>query len=172
MRNVSRTFAAVAYFLIGALLLDCMPWQAFAGDDLAVRNVRFEINGELVRIYYDLSGSPDKLYRVSVTLRKQSDPTFSAVPVHVSGDLGGIVLPGDKRRVTWDFLKDFPGGLQGDDYYFVVEVEAPASEGLSTWWWVGGGAVVVGGVIAILAKGGSTNPPQPSPQFPTPPSRP
>ena len=43
----------------------------------------------------------------------KSDPTFSAVPLHVSGDLGGIVLPGDKRRVTWDFLKDFPAGLPG-----------------------------------------------------------
>jgi hypothetical protein len=173
MRNVSKTFAAVCYILIGAFLLECFPAWGFASDDLAVRNVRFEINGELVRIWYDLFGSPDQLYRVSVTLKRQSDPTFSATPIHVSGDLGGIVLPGDRRRITWDFFKDFPNGLPGDDYYFVVEVEAPQSEGISPWWWVGGGAVVVGGVIALLAKGGGTTPPPPPPgEFPLPPERP
>ncbi len=172
MRNVSKTFAAVTYLLVGALLLECFPMRALAQGDLAVRNVRFEINGELIRIYYDLSGSPDKLYRVAVTLRRQSDPTFSAVPLHVSGDLGGIVLPGDKRRVTWDFLKDFPAGLPGNDYYFVVDVEAPQSEGLSSWWYVGGGAVVLGGLIALLAHGSTTQPPLPPDNFPTPPQRP
>ncbi len=166
MRNVSKTFAAVTYLLVGALILECFPLRAVAQDDLAVRNVRFEITGELIRIYYDLSGSPDKLYRVSVTLRRKSDPTFSAVPMHVSGDLGGIVLPGDKRRVTWDFLKDFPAGLPGDDYYFVIDVEAPASEGLDPWWYVGGGALVLGGLIALLAHGTTTPPSSSTAKFP------
>ncbi|MGA9119981.1 MAG: hypothetical protein WB699_11510 [Bacteroidota bacterium] len=172
MRNGSKTFIAACYILVGVLVVECFPALVFAQGDLAVRNVRFEIAGELVRVYYDLDGASDKLYRVSITLKRQSDPQFSATPTHVSGDLGSIVLPGEKRRVTWDFLKDFPAGLQGNDYYFVVEAEGPPSEGLSPWVWVGGGAFVLGGLIALLAKGGTTTPPIPPDNFPTPPERP
>ena len=39
-------------------------------DEIAVRNVRYEVTGELVRIYYDLVGPLDKVHKVALYLRR------------------------------------------------------------------------------------------------------
>jgi hypothetical protein len=161
-------------FLAGVFVLHLLPVAAFAEDEkIAVLNVRYEVVGELVYVYYDLKGPLDRPQKVSVTLFRESTPLFVYRPVNLTGDIGGLVFPGEKRRVVWDFTKEFPEGLIGSDYYFAVEASLIEPESSSTWLWIAGGAAVVGGVVALIILGGNeSTPPPPVTGFPNPPGRP
>jgi len=163
--------------LAAALLAEALPPALWAGreDTATVENVRFEVAGDLIRIHYDLNAPIDKVHAVRLMLRRESDIVFLYHPLNLTGDVGTIVFPGQRRRIVWDFTKEFPEGLSGDDYYFIVDAEYIEPERMSPWIWVGGGAAVVGGVVGIilLSKGSDTPPPTPGPVgFPLPPSRP
>ncbi len=112
--------------LVAALIVQ-LAAPAFAEDVVAVTNVRFEVRGELIYVYYDLAGDNQKAHGVSLYLRRESEPSFVYRPVNVTGEVGTIVFPASGKRITWEFAKDFPDGLQGEDYYFEVEAEAPES---------------------------------------------
>jgi hypothetical protein len=166
---------ALCYILAWLICAELVPAVTFGGDgETAVRNVRYEVSGELVRIYYDLVGPLDKVHKVALYLHREGDSTFAYRPVYLTGDVGSIVFPGEKRRITWDFLKDFPEGVKGDDFYFTVQAERVQTEGINPLYWIGGGVAVVGGVVAIvlLSKEDTPPPPPPSPGFPAPPGRP
>ena len=158
------------------LLAESMPLaMAFGeGEATSIDNVRFEASADLIKIYYDLNAPVDLVHDVRITLRRESDITFTYRPLNITGDVGTIVVPGQKRRVVWEILKEFPDGLQGDDFYFVIEAEHVEPEGTTPWLWIGGGAAVVGGVVLLLSLGGKDEPPIiPTPNvFPQPPSRP
>ena len=165
---------AVRIALVATLMFQ-FAVPAVAADELGVTNVRFEVQGELIYVYYDLAGDVEKAHRVAVYLRRESEPTFVYRPLNVTGEIGTIVFPGSAKRITWEFTKDFPEGLQGEDYYFEVEAEAPESTGgISPLVFIGGGIAVVGGIVAIvLAGGGDDGPPPVTPTgFPQPPGRP
>jgi len=174
MIALSGRLKGLCYILAGLICLELVPVVVLADDEIAVRNVRYELTGELVRVYYDLVGPLDKVHKVAIYLRREGDSTFAYRPVYLTGDVGSIVFPGEKRRITWDFLKDFPDGIQGDDFFFTVEAEMVRAPGVNPLYWIGGGAAVVGGVLAIvlLSKGGEPPPPPPTPGFPSPPGRP
>ncbi|MCK5573622.1 MAG: hypothetical protein KAJ12_12715, partial [Bacteroidetes bacterium] len=138
----------------------------------AIQNVRFEVAGELVYVYYDLIGPADRIHKISLTIRRETDRLFIYQPVNITGDVGTIVFPGTERRITWDFTKEFPEGLAGDDYYFVVETEAEKEEGMSSLVWIGGGVAVAGVLAIILLSGGSSSDTPPAAGFPPPPGRP
>ena len=163
--------------LVAALMIQLVA-PALAADDVvvAVTNVRFEVRGELIYVYYDLAGDVQKAHRVSLYLRRESEPAFVYRPLNVTGELGTIVFPATGKRITWDFTKDFPEGLQGEDYYFEVEAEAPVgSGGISPLVFIGGGLAVIGGIVAIVLSGGGDDGPPPPPTdtgFPPPPGRP
>jgi hypothetical protein len=162
--------------LVAALLAMIAP-QAVVADDATteVRNVRFEVAGQLVYVYYDLIGVASRVHRITITLYREGDPTFVYRPVNLVGDIGTIVFSGQDRRITWDFTKEFPNGLSGNDYYFVVEAAWDAEKGISPLVWIGGGAALVGGVLAIvLLSGGSsdTGGGGGTTSFPQPPGRP
>ena len=166
----------IRLMLVAALMFQ-LTAPAFAEDGLAVKGVRFEVREELIYVYYDLTGNVEKAHRVSVYLRRESEPSFVYRPLNVTGEIGTIVFPGEGKRITWEFTKDFPDGLQGEDYYFEVEVEAPdGGGGISPLVFIGGGIAVIGGIVAIvLSGGGSDGPPPPPPTdtgFPPPPGRP
>ena len=166
---------AIRLTLVAALMVQ-LAVPAFAEDGLEIKNVRFEVRGELLYVYYDLRGNVEKAHRVSVYLRRESEPSFVYRPLNVTGEIGTIVFPGDGKRITWEFTKDFPDGLQGDDYYFEVEAEAPEGVGgISPLVFIGGGIAVIGGIVALVLSGGGSdsNPPPPTDTgFPTPPGRP
>jgi hypothetical protein len=164
---------AIRWVLAAALLLPAMPLIGRADDELtSVENVRFEVVGELVYIYYDLLGPENTVHGVRISLLRETDVTFSYRPVNIVGDVGTIVFPGERRRITWDFTKEFPEGLTGSDYYFVVEAEAVQEERINPIVWIGGGAAVGIGLLVFLLSGGSEEPPPPSPGFPAPVGRP
>ena len=158
-----------------AVLAMAMPLTVAADESTTeVRNVRFEVAGQLVYVYYDLIGVATRVHRITLTLRREGDPTYVYRPVNLVGDIGTIVFPGQERRITWDFTKEFPNGLTGNDYYFVVEAAWESEEGISPLVWIGGGAALVGGVLAIvlLSGGSSDNGGGGSTSFPQPPGRP
>jgi hypothetical protein len=172
MIALSGKMKALCYVLAGLMCLELVPAVVLADDDIAVKNVHYEVTGELVRIYYDLLGPLDQVHRVALYLHRQSDPAFVYRPVYLTGDIGSIVFAGEKRRITWDFLKDFPDGLKGDDFYFVVQAEMVQTPGINPLYWIGGGVAVVGGVLAIVLLGKKESSPPPVSSFPAPPGRP
>ncbi len=170
--NCRRRF--LSCFLAVLLLVQGFPISLQA-DDTTIENVRFEIRGELVNVFYDLNAPIDKVHEVRLYLRRESDMSFLYRPMNTTGDVGTIVIPGIGRRIVWDITKEFPAGPVGDDYYFVLEAEVAEVEGTNQWLWIGGGAALVGGVVGLLLiSGGSkdTPPPPGTSGFPDPPGRP
>jgi hypothetical protein len=163
---------SVAGVLALVFSLELVPIALRAQDvETRVEHVSFEVAGELVRIYYDLRGIPDRTHKVRLALLRESDSLFIYRPMNITGDVGSVVFPGLRRRITWDIAKEFPEGLTGNDFYFVVEVERVETEGMNPLIWIGGGAVVVGGVLALVLGGKKSETPA-DPGFPAPPGRP
>jgi hypothetical protein len=140
--------------LLAFLVLEGGTSRVCAQDTAKVNNARYEVLGTKVVVHYDLVGPVDGTYRVKVSLRKERDQSFLYLPRLVSGDDGEVKSSG-KKQIDWDFLSEFPGGLEGEDFYFVVEAELVPSKS-TLWYWVAGGAVLVGGAAAILLSKGST----------------
>ncbi len=176
MSALSGTRKFLHWTLAALLLVQGWPFVAWAipSNGTSVENVRFEKSGELVYIYYDLNAPIDKVHEVRLYLRRESELSFLYRPMNITGDVGTIVIPGQGRRIVWDITKEFPDGLAGNDYYFVVEAEFMEPEGKTPWLWIGGGAALVGGVVALLIFGGSDDekPPPVVTGFPDPPGRP
>jgi hypothetical protein len=94
------------------------------------------------------------------------------VPRLLSGDVGEGEFTGTNRQVTWDFLAEFPGGLDGDDFYFLVEAEK-APWKLSPWYYIAGGVVAVGAASVYLLTQKNTTTVNSLPEgFPSPVGRP
>ncbi len=127
---------------------------AQAEEKVEVRNVRFEVSGKVIVLSYDLQGPANRDYKVSLTLKRKKDIAFQYKPIVVKGSVGEDCQIGNNKQITWDILKEMPQGLEGDDFYFIVQAELiPASS--YTWWYIAGGAAVVGGAVAyiVLSKG-------------------
>jgi len=172
--NSRRRF--LHWILVLLLLVQGLPVSVLAspGAGTSIENVRFEKRSELINIFYDLNAPIDKVHEVRLYLRRESDLSFLYRPMNMTGDVGTIVIPGVGRRIVWDITREFPEGLVGDDYYFVVEAEFIEPEGMNPWIWVGGGAALVAGVVGIILLSGSKDEPPPviTTGFPDPPGRP
>lgn len=138
-----------------------------------VSNVSYVMTGLRVVVHYDLSGDPDAKYNVSLFLLKRSDPAFKYSPRELTGDIGLGKYVGKERRIVWNMRNEFPQGLQGGDFYFVVkakEVEVPhASTTLLTW--IGTGAAVIAAAVTYVIVVQNRGPGAP-PSYPVPPGRP
>jgi hypothetical protein len=160
--------------LILALLvaISDIPAIARTGGEVVIRvsNQEVRIEGEVAFITYDLEAPEGGTYIITVELRRESDRSFSLVPSNLTGDIGEIKPGGTKRTIRWEYLKDFPSGLTGEDYYFKIEANRP---GGFPWLWVGlGSAAAAGAVIAILAgKSSATSAPPGTADLPLPPAR-
>ncbi len=123
-----------------------------------VRNVQFTQRADKkVEVTYDLHGNAAQKYAVKLSLIKSGER--SAIPVNaqmLTGNVGEAVSPGRNLRIMWNLPKDYPQGLAGDGFVFVVQVFEQKSGG-SKWRWISGG-VVVGGVAAYLILGKSPPP--------------
>jgi hypothetical protein len=176
VQRFHKRFRVLHFVLAASILLTTVCVKAFAGEDeIKAANISFKVAGQVVVIYYDLNASADQFYKVSLTLKKRFDTTFTYTPVDISGDVGPSVIPGENRIVTWKLADEFPKGLPGEDCFFVIGVESgtESKSGISPLIWIAGGAAVVGGVIlAVVLKGSTTVPPVPANNFPNPPGRP
>ena len=140
---------ALALFLPAAV-----PVPAFAQSDELVTNVRFEILPERAYVFFDLGGSASERYEVTVTLRRESDPGFRYTPQNVTGDIGPSVQGGGARRIIWEYTKEYPGGVPGDDFFVVVEALPEKAGGISPVVLVAAGLAVAGGIVALVLSAG------------------
>jgi hypothetical protein len=139
-------------------------------NEVRVSNQDVRIEGDIAFISYDLEGPEGGTYIISVELRREHDPSFILVPSDLTGDIGEVKPGGIRKLIRWEYLRDLPIGIRGEDYYFKIEVIRP---GGFPWLWVGlGSAAAAGGVIAILARRSSASPAPPGAQvLPLPPAR-
>ncbi len=174
MNKIAQKSKSVCCLIIFALIIELMPLSiAKAGDRIDVRNVKYEVTGKQIVITYDLLGAADTEYDVTIMLKRRQVSVFEYTPKSIIGDFGQGKFSGIGKKIVWDFLEDFPQGLEGEDYYFVVKAEM-LSSGSGILWWVIGGAAVAGGAAAVLSggskSGGSTTAPENG--FPPPLGRP
>lgn len=171
MQSLSFRLKSIHFVLIALIILEGIPISlALAADEIRVENVRYEVVGMKAVIYYDLVGAVDKEYKVSVTLKRRGDVSFSYIPNFITGDVGKGNFLGKGRQVNWDFSREFPLGLEYEDYFFVVDADI-VSGGISAVVWLGGAALVGGAVAYLLLKKEEAAPPIDT-GFPNPPGRP
>jgi hypothetical protein len=167
----------VCFLLAVVMSAELIPVSALAGDvKIKVENIRVERDGERFVILYDLTGPKDEEYAVRLSLRREGDPKFRMDLSAATGDLGKGAYSGRDRKIVWDQKKEFPDGLTGADFFFVVDAEV-SSGGISPWVWIGGGAVAAGLAVVLLGSKKSdgttsTGPTATSSQFPVEPGRP
>lgn len=167
------------YFLALLFLCDIASVRAVA-DDLKYKVTKVDYSGETVFVFYDLEGPLEEVFQVSLVMKKHSDSSYVYTPKFAGGDLGSSMFSGTGWRIAWNYLREFPGGIDQKDAYFVISVRRVGVGGSSndsnTLLWIAGGAVVAGGLVAVLllsgggnggSGGGSINP-----IFPQPPERP
>jgi len=165
-----RRFIALLMAVLFTSALADLP--AFAGSDAPIRvsNQDVHIEGDIVVITYDLDAPEGTACSVTVELRRESDPSFTFVPRSLTGDIGEVKPGGPGKVIRWEYLREFPVGLRGDDYYFRIEAVKP---GGFPWFWVGLGAAAAVGTTVVLFKGKATSTgAQPGTQdLPLPPAR-
>ena len=172
LQTILNKFRTLCYVQVAILLLETIFLSAArAGEDVSVRNVRFELSGQLVNVFYDLQGPEGGDYIVKLLLKRKQDPSYQYVPRSLTGDVGQGRFAGNRRQITWDIQKEFQEGLVGEDFYFVVEVEMISTR-TSILWYIGGGAAIIAGVAALLlGKGAQAGTPA-ADVFPKPIGRP
>jgi hypothetical protein len=151
------------------LLIKIESFAQNGSDELKAENVKWTVKNENILIYYDLQGSPDVKYDVSVKMKRESDSSFVAIPATVEGDIGQGYYAGLKKEILWHYRFDFPEGLQGQDYYFEIYVKEAAKQKYLLYY-IAGGAAIIAGIVALLVnKNPGTPPPR---ELPYPPVRP
>ena len=171
---VANRWRGISGVLILAFLLTLADIPAFArpGPDTPIRvtNQEVRIEGDVALISYDLEAPEGGTYIISVELRRESDPSFIFIPSNITGDIGDVQAAGPRKLIRWEYRKNFPKGLSGEDYYFKIEANRP---GGFPWLWVAlGSAAVAGGVVALVAGKSSSSSATPAPQeLPLPPAR-
>lgn len=140
--------------LLLQLLMLCICNLALGQEEAPYRiNGWWNVDGDSVRITYDMSVPLDKTYDVRVIFKKDGDTTFSVIPKSANGALGKIYFNGGTLEINWDYKKDVSGELEGK-YRFdfvITEIE----EGGWKWWhYAAGGAAVVAGTIVAITSGG------------------
>jgi len=126
----------------------------------------------MISVTYDLLGSTDQLYKVSLILKRAGSKDLVYYPKSVSGDVGEGRFGGKDKKIIWKMKDDFPGGLSGSDFYFVVKAESIES-GPNILLWAGVGVAAIAAVATYLIVGGEngTTTDQNN-SFPMPPGRP
>jgi hypothetical protein len=161
MNRINSTSLILIIFISSNLKL--------SAQDPVTKNSDFELQGDNIVIYYDLDADPDEEYEVQVFLLRESDQSFKYVPKFVSGDVGEGKFAGEKKKIVWEILKEFPDGLEGEDYYFEIIAEETGS---SVIYYVGAALLAAGGAAALLLGGGDKETPSPEVNRASPPARP
>jgi hypothetical protein len=129
-------------------------------------NGSWKVEGDRVRITYELSLPVDKMYEVQVVLRKEGDSTFSVVPRAIEGAIGRIQYRGGQLEIVWDYKKDLQGEFEGQ-FRFDFDVKEVVEEGGWKWWhYAAGGAAVLAGTIVAINAGTKGNSPASLPNPP------
>jgi hypothetical protein len=173
MINMIFDFRRIIIFgllpIVFILWLNIPSLAQSSSDEIQPTNVKWTVKNEVIVVNYDLTGSSNLKYSLNVIMKRESDSTFSAVPVTVEGDIGEGYFAGTNKEILWYYRRDFPQGLQGEDYYFEIHVK-PVAKDNSLLYYIAGGVAVTAGIVALLVhKNPGTPPPT---ELPFPPVRP
>lgn len=159
MNTILCKSKCLALVLIYLLFTEaCLVYAKSPKEVFQVRNVRFAATKDTIVIYYDLIGDPAQKYKIRLSLKNEEFISFNYQPLNISGDVGNRVSSGENKKIIWDIDKEFPGGLEGERYYFVVDAEY-VSSGISAWFLIAGTVVWAGGVaLLFLNKKTGTKP--------------
>lgn len=141
-------------------------------QELAVENVCFfQRPDTMVVIVYDLVGKPSR-YEVKLSLyRPDIYDTLALMGPSVIGAVGKNIRPGKDKKIGWYLPTDFPRGLAGDDFVFIIDVYE--QKNWLRWPWVVAGLTALGGGVAYLLKpSNSSDSPVPVVDLPEPPEFP
>jgi hypothetical protein len=167
--NIRRIIIFGLLPLITILSVNFQSYAKSASDEIQATNVKWTVKNEVIVVNYDLLGSADIKYGINVIMKRESDSAFSAVPVTVEGDIAEGYFAGTNKEIRWYYRRDFPQGLQGEDYYFEIHVK-PVAKDNSLLYYIAGGVAVTAGIVALLVhKNPGTPPPT---ELPFPPVRP
>ncbi len=175
IQNFARFERQISLILLPLILvlIAGLPCRA---QDKAVRegrgsNVRWTRKGDVIVINYDLVGSPDAKYEVTVAMKKDKDTSFVLVPKNVEGHIGEGVTAGNDREILWYYRTEYKLRIQDEELFFEIRVKSIKGES-HLLYYIAGGAAVAGGILAIIiAKNQSGGPPLVS-ELPLPPARP
>lgn len=149
-----------------------IPAIAHTGGDAAIRvsNQDVRIEGEVALISYDLDAPEGGTYIIALELRRENDPSFTLIPSNLTGDIGEVKSGGPRKIISWEYLRNFPFGLSGEDYYIKIGV---SRSGGFPWLWVGlGSAAAAGAAVVIMAgKSSAASAPPGTQDLPLPPAR-
>ena len=109
MKQIAQVFKYICFIVL--LLLLFLPAVAGAAE---VRNLTMQQSGEQIILRYDLVGRlGERKADVTVVLQIGAE-RHEAGKLTLKGDFGRGVALGRGKRITWDVLKDFPAGFEGD----------------------------------------------------------
>ena len=170
--KIERYISAVLLPLVLILLLR-IPASAQDEelDPGQVGNVRWTTKSDIIVITYDLGGSPEDQYDVSITMKNENDSTFAVIPLRIEGNVGEGVNPGKDRQAEWYYRRDYPLGFSGRGYYFEMSVRKMEQHS-NLIYYIAGAAALAGGIIAIIASKNQPSGPPPPGDLPYPPVRP
>jgi hypothetical protein len=80
-----------------------------------------DADGEFVTIVYGLSEAAGKKFDVGLQLANVEQRVL-AEPDAVTGHIG-TVTPGPTRKIIWHYRKDYPSGLRGRGWKFILTIE-------------------------------------------------
>ncbi|MBF8295692.1 MAG: hypothetical protein HW389_2237 [Bacteroidetes bacterium] len=150
MQILINRFRSLCVVLVSLLLMEPLtPALARSGEDIAVVNVRFQVSGNKIVVSYDLTGPSDRDYSIKLILRRKQVPSYEYAPKALAGDYGVGKFGGSGRQITWEILREYPNGLEGDDFYFHIEATL-SSSGSNLLYYLGGGAAAVGAVVYFV----------------------
>jgi hypothetical protein len=166
-----RLFALCLFPLMLFFLLEApVVGQEKSAEEARATNVKWTTKGDVISVNYDLTGSLENKYTITVMMKKESDPSFSATPLTVEGDVGEGVLAGTNKELQWYYRRDYPQGFQGEGYFFEILVK-PVHQQNMLLYYILGGVAVTGGIVALVISKGQSNPVI-STALPMPPPRP
>lgn len=150
-------------------ILLCFISYPIFSQSTEVKNVKFIPRGDEIDILYELVGDPQEEYEIEVFLKVEGDDEFEVTLEHLRGDYGTGKYVGSERKIIWEYLKQFPMGLEGEYYYFLITADKLGG-GIPWYYFVG--AAALGGAAAVLLSGGKSNGGTNGATYAKPPGRP
>ncbi len=117
-----------------------------------INNASFRRDGAAVEIIYDIVDGIDADYKVELFMVSERDRNYEFKLKRTTGDVGEGRFYGRGKTIAWRYDLEFPGGLEGEDYYLLLKGEKISKGGFP--WLVVVGLAIGGGVAAVLAGGG------------------
>jgi hypothetical protein len=114
-----RRFACVALMLSIAVGVSAQDGEWRGPIRIPVWSI--DLDGEFVTITYGLSEAASQSYDVSLSLAN-TEQRVLVEPDAVTGHVG-TVKPGPLRKIIWHYRKDYPSGLRGRGWKFILNIQ-------------------------------------------------